>query len=334
MPMYNLIECSKNYRKTTDSFWNYYRDEPSNPPTDNYNADPITNSASFKYKNSITGKTPNNNSVNNNKKNVEIVVPLKYLSNFWRTVDMPLINCEVNLGLTWSENCALTDIITQAAVPAKGGNPTREAINATFKLADTKLYVQVVTLSTENDNKLLEKLTSGFKRTIKLDKYRYEMSNQTRNNNLNHLIDPTFTKVNRLFVSSFENEDDRNRTSFSSKKYYTSKIEIKDFNVLIGSKSLFDVPIKNKEETYEKITEMGRNNDYTTGNLLNYEYFSKHCKLIAVDLSKQNELKNPDLNQKINFIGRLAEDNATMFSIIEKSEEAIFEFSQSSVTVV
>ena len=109
------------------------------------------------------------------------------------------------------------------------------------------------------------------------------MTNQTKNNNLNYMTDPSFTEVNRLFVLSFENEN--NRTSFS--KYYAPKVQIKDFNVLINGKGFFDMPIKNGEETYEQIIEMGRNNDYTTGNLLDYEYFSKHYKLIAIDLSKQ-----------------------------------------------
>ena len=189
----------------------------------------------------------------------------------------------------------------------------------------------IVALSTENDNKLLEQLKTWFKRTIKWNKYRSEMSNQTKNNNLNYLIDPTFTKFNRLlFVLSFENKD--NRTSFS--KYYTPKIEIKDFNVLIDGKVFVDTPIKNKEEIYEANIEMSKNNDYITGNLLDYEYFSKYYKLIAIGLSKQIELENSDLKQQVNFIGRLDEDNATTFIIIEKSEEAAFEFSQNSVTVV
>ena len=93
------------------------------------------------------------------------------------------------------------------------------------------------------------------------------------------------------------------------------------------------MPIKNEEETYEQIIKMGRNNDYTTGNLLDYEYFSKHYKLIAIDLSKKIELENPDLKQQINFIEKLERDKgATMFSIIEKSEETTFEFSQNSAT--
>ena len=253
MSMYNLLEYSKNDRKTTGSFWNYYRDEPNNPPlndddppTINYNADPITNSESFKYKSSITGKTSNANQENGEnakqgntktKRNLEIVVPLKYLSNFWRSLDMPLINCEISLTLTWSENCVLTDIKTQTAAAAQGDNPARERIdaptNAIFKITDTKLYVPVVTLSTKDDNNFLEQLKSGFKRTIKWNKYRSKMTNQTKTNHLNYLIDPTFTKVNRLFVLSFENEEDR--ISFS--KYYVPKVEIKDFNVLTDGKS-------------------------------------------------------------------------------------------------
>ena len=114
------------------------------------------------------------------------------------------------------------------ADPAAIDNP-----NATFKITDTKLYVPVVTLSTEDDNNFLEQLKSGFKRTMKWNKYKSEMTNQTKTNNLNYLIDPTFNKVSRLFVLSFENEKDR--TSFL--KYYTPRVEIKDSNVLIDGKN-------------------------------------------------------------------------------------------------
>ena len=156
------------------------------------------------------------------------------------------------------------------------------------------------------------------------------MTNQTKSNYLNYLIDPTFTKVNRLFILSFENEEDR--TSFS--KYCVPKVEIKDFNVLVDGKSFFDVPVKNKEEAYEKIMSISKNNTYTAGNILDYEYFSKHYKLIEINLSNQVELENPDLTQQINFIGKLEDDKATMFFIIEKSEETTFEFSQNSVSVI
>ena len=133
-----------------------------------------------------------------------------------------------------------------------------------------------------------------------------------------------FTNLIRQFVLLFENETDS--TSFS--KYYVPKVEVKGFSVLIDGKPFFQIPVKNKEEEYEQIIEMSKSNDYTTGNLLDYENFKDHYKLTAIDLSKQIELENLDLKQQINFIGRLEED-ATMFFIIES-----FDFSQNSVTFV
>ena len=202
---------------------------------------------------------------------------------------MQLINYEVSFTLTWSENCILTSRAYRRAVAAQGGNPAVDGINnptgTNFKITDCKLYFPVVTLSAESNEKILEQLKAGFKRKIKWNKYRSEMSSQVANNNLNYLIDPRFTNLSRLFLSSFENEDDR--TSFS--RYYVPKVEIKDFNVLIDGKPFFEIPVKNKEEAYEAIIEMSKNNDYPTGNLLDYEYFSKHYKLIAIYLSKQNE---------------------------------------------
>ena len=193
------------------------------------------------------------------------------------------------------------------------------------------MYVPVVTLSKENDIKLLEKLKSGFKKTIKWNKYRSQMTIQPQNNNLNYLIDPTFTNVNRLFVLSFpRNNNTDSRYSFSN--YYVPKVKVNDFNVLIDGKSFFDLLVKNDEEAYDKIIDMSNNSDYTTGNFLDYAYFKKHYKLIAIDLSKQTKLKDP---QKINFIGKLLKiTGATMFFIIEKSEETIFNFSRNSVAII
>ena len=216
------------------------------------------------------------------KNDVKIVVPLKYLSNFWRNLNIPLINCEVELILTWFKNCVLIDKLTREAdydadpYVYEIDNPE----NPIFEITDTKLYVPVVALSKENDKKLLEQLKSGFKRTVKWNKYRSQMTIQPQNNNLNYLIDPTFTNVNRLFVLSFSrNNNTDNRDSFSD--YYVPNVEIKDFNVLIDGKSFFDLPVKNEEEAYEKIIEMSRNNDYTTDNLLDFVYFKKNYKLIA-----------------------------------------------------
>ena len=158
------------------------------------------------------------------------------------------------------------------------------------------------------------------------------MTVQPQNNDLNYLIDPTFTNVNRLFILLFtRNNAGDNRDSFSH--YYLPNIEMKDFNILIDGKSFFELPVNNEEEAYEKIIEMSNNNDYTTGNLLDFAYFKKHYKLIAIDLSKQTKLKDP---QQINFIGKLENQDhgAAMFFIIEKSEETTFNFSQNSVTII
>ena len=187
-------------------------------------------------------------------------------------------------------------------------------------------------MSQENDIKPLDQLKLGFKRTIKWNKYRSQTTVQSNNNNLNYLIHPTFTNVNRLFVLSFTgNNTGDNRDSFSH--YYVSNVEIKEFNVLIDGKSFFDLPVKTEEEVYEKIVDMSNNNDYTTGNLLDSAYFKQNYKLIAIDLSKQTKLKDP---QQINLIGKLENQNhgATMFFMIKKSEETTFKFSQNSVTII
>ena len=125
------------------------------------------------------------------------------------------------------------------------------------------------------------------------------MTIQNKSNNLNYLIDPTFTKVKRLFVLSCERIKEKNRDhrekdhrdSFS--QYYAPDVEIKDFNVLFDRKSFFDLPVKNEEEAYEKIIEISKNNDSTTGNLLDFAYFKENYRLIAIDLSKQTKLTDP-----------------------------------------
>ena len=158
-----------------------------------------------------------------------------------------------------------------------------------FQITDTKLYVPVVTLSKENDKKILEQLKSGFKRTKKWNKYRSRMTIQSQNNNLNYLIDPTFTKVNRLFILSLEwNAEGDHRDSFSH--YYIPNVKIKYFNVLIDGKCFFGLPVKAEEEAYGKVIEMSKNNEYTTGNLLSFAYFKKNYRLIAIYLSKQTKV--------------------------------------------
>ena len=171
MSMYKLIEYIDNYSKTSGRLWQYYKDDPN---------DNLANFESFKSKVKITGKTPNNE----NTKDVEIIVPLKYLSNFWRTLEVSLINCEVNLILTWSKDCVIT-------------NSTGEG---KFAITETKLYVPVVTLSTKDNEKLLQQLKSGFKKIISWNKYESSIKTFAQNRYLNYLINSSFQGANRLFV--------------------------------------------------------------------------------------------------------------------------------------
>ena len=155
------------------------------------------------------------------------------------SLDIPLINCEITLILSWCKECVLVGRAFRGP-PAAAANLINSPIDAKFEITDFKLYVPAVTLSAENNNKLLDQLKSGFRRSIKWNKHMSQMSNQNKNNNLNYLIDTTFSNVNRLFVLSFENEDDR--TSYY--KYYLPNIEIKDYNVLIDGNAFFELPKK------------------------------------------------------------------------------------------
>ena len=291
--MHNLIEHSDNYSETSGSLWQYYKDDPN---------DNITQSESFKSKIKITGKTP----AADNTKDVEIIVPLKYLSNFWRTLEMPLINCEVNLILTWSPTC----VISSATGETK------------FKITETKLYVPVVTLSTQDNAKLLQQLKSGFKRTISSNKYESSVKTFAQNRYLNYLINPSFQGVNRLFVLSFENENDR--TSHST--YYLPKVEIKDYNVMIDGRNFFDQPIDSMAKTYENIGKVAidHGDDYTTGCILDYAYFKENYKMIAIDLSRQQELDvEPRAIQQINFTANLDREGNRQYSLLLKKRKKL-----------
>ena len=233
----------------------------------------------------------------------------------------------MSLVLKWDKNCVITS--QQIGINLDGGN-TAAPTGATLAINDFKLYIPVVTLSKDDEIKLLANLKSGFTREIEWNKYRSQMSTEAINNNLNILIDPTFTNVNRLFVLAYQPADDRH--SFS--QFYLPRVMMKDYNVIIDKLAFFDLPIKTEEEAYEKIIDISRNNEYTTSNLLDYDYFKKYYKLISIDLSKQQELEeNEDLIQQINFIGRLTEA-ANVFIIIEKKEHTILEFSQNFANVL
>ena len=329
MSMYNLLEYSKNYRKTIGSLYNYYRDELSDDADDNnFDNIKVINLNTFKYKNKITGNTYNVNAgaqgydVNKNgtQEVLSIAIPLKCLGKFWRALNIPLVSCEVFLELKWDKNCVITSL-EQRGIGR--GNRDNAPTGATHTINDYKLYVPAATLSKDDEIKLLTNLKSGFKGEIIWNKYRSQVTTEAVNNNLNILIDPTFTNVNRLFVLAYQNADDRQTFS----QFYLPNVMVKDYNVIIDKLAFFDLPIKTEAEAYEKIIDISRNNEYTTGNLLDYDYFKKHYKLIAIDLSKQQVLQeNKDLIQQINFIGKLQEA-ANIFIKIKKKENTILEFS-------
>ena len=232
MPLYSLLEYSLAYEKTSDSLLQYCKDIPAvdnNNAIVNFTENNLTDSFNFKVK--MKGQT-----VHDGTKNVEIIVLLKYLSNYWCFLELPLINFEVTLILTWSAN-----FVTVASNDANQ--------NATFAITDTKLYVPMVILSTQDNAKLLQQLKSGFKRVINWNKYLSKPESLAQNPNLNHLVEPSYQGVNRLFILAFKNDTQRT----SVKGYYLPNLEIKDYNVMINGENFFNQPIKDNKVTYENI---------------------------------------------------------------------------------
>ena len=225
---------------------------------------------------------------------------------------MPLINCEVNLILTWSSTCVIVSAINANQA-------------ATFAITDTKLYVPVVTLSTQENTKFFQQLKSGFKRVINWNKYLSKPELLAQNPNLNHLVEPSFQGVNRLFVLAFENDNHRNSTIY----YNLPTVEIKDYNIMINGENFFDQPIKNNKITYDNIRKIaiGQGDDYITGCLLDYPYFANTYKMIAVDLSKQQALDaDPRAIQQINFTANLDRELETQeFTLFLKKQKKLFQ---------
>ena len=231
MPMYYLLEY---YSIVSESLWNFYRDAINDDENENNNANnrinnnKTTTSKSFECKTKIIRSAKNNNNI------LDADVPLKYFSSSWISIDLPLINCEIELDLRWTRNCVLFEISRIFSDP-----PEQEVATAitgkTFQINNVKLYVLVVTLSINNNIRLLENIKLGFKRAISWNKYRSEITTQPKNNTLDYLIDPTFRNINRLLVLSFKNGDN-DPTRYFLDKYYMPLVEIIDFNALINNK--------------------------------------------------------------------------------------------------
>ena len=249
--------------KTPGNLWQYCKEIPAiddDAGITDFNRANATDS--FNFKTEIIGQTNNNGIIN-----VKVMVPLKYLSNFWRTLEMSLINCEIELILTWTRDYVIIYTNVDNQIP-------------TFTITETNLYVPIVTLLTQDNAKLLPQLKSGFKKAISWNKYLTKPELLAQNPNFNYLIEPSFQGVNRLFVLAFENDDQKT----SNKRYYIPNVEIKDYNVMIDGKYFFDQPINNMIKTYENIRKIttGQGDYYTAGCLLDYTYFKKYYKMIAV----------------------------------------------------
>ena len=205
MPMYNLLYYSKNFRKTTGSFWNYYADMPKSGHDNNLRQRiiyPIKDSESFNYKTKLVGNVDAvadaaDNDVKTDLEDIKIVVPLKNLSNFMFSLDFLLINSEIELILKWTEDCVLTEKATRAQLPPDANFDAVPAINRPkylkFSITYCRLYVPVVTLQTQHQNQLYKDLKTGISIDFTWSKYRSQMTNQTATNNLNFLTDPTMS---------------------------------------------------------------------------------------------------------------------------------------------
>ena len=234
MPMYNLIEYSDNYQDSSATLYQYKRDEP---PVDDAVADlTADNSSSLKYKISLLGNPVVANNIA--RINVKVVVPLKYLSNFFRSLEMTLINCKIKLNLTWKKECVLST----------------DDGNAVFIINDTKMYVPDVTLSREDNKDFIEQRDKGFQRSIYWNEYKTKEINEDAAANVFKYInlDPSFEGVNRLFVMAY-NRANGLPTRNGRRKYYLPRIDLEKSNVIIDGRNFYDNPIESDIEKYREL---------------------------------------------------------------------------------
>ena len=330
-PMYNLLEYSDNYQDSTGSLYQFKRDEPP----DN-NANVANDTTSLVYKSKLIKGTDDNN-VNN----VKLVVPLKYVDNFFRLLELALVNCKIYLELTWQKDCMISSVNAVAGQVVS------------FMITNTILYVPAVTLSTKDNTNVTKQLNEGFKRTIYWNQYVSKPFPETPHKKTGITrfgLNAAFQVVNRLFVLAFEDTraDEAadapaprnlvaNRVIRDSyRKYFVPRVDITSYNVLIDGRIFHDQPINDSIRKYDEIRKIatGKGDNYATGCLLDYNYFKKNYQLIAVDLSKQRELDaDPQVMQQIEFIGIL-KTRSNVFTILEKSKETILEFYKGTAKVM
>ena len=321
MLMQNLIGYSDNYSHTSGSLWQFRRDEVPG----NNNDLTVDNSRSFKYKTVLVRKTGNVASGNSSVKNTKIVVPLKYLSNFWRSLEMSLINCKVHLELNWIENCIFSS----------------DGDSAKFKITYTTLNVPRATLSIKDNVNLTKQLRDGFKRSDYWNSYESKPGKvKEKGENICELLSASFQGVRRLFVFAYFIPVGNEAGFKDNKKYFLSRGEINNYNVLIDGRKFYDQPINDLIKQYDEVRKVstGHGDDYTTGYLLDYAYFKNYYRLIGVDLSKQKPLDvDPRTIQQIVFQGVVRGADGTkirLFSILEKSKETVLEFYKGTAKVL
>ena len=230
--MYNLLEYSDNYELSSGSLYQFKREEIlSNNPDIRED-----NSTSFKYKSELLG-----NQVNN----VKIAVPLKYISNFFRSSEMPLINCKIILELTWTKDCVLS-------------NNAVDGGDVSFKIKNTVLYVPIVTLSAKDNVNLIKQLNEGFKRSVYWNEYKSEIDAYSSKDTFTKLfLDPSFQGVNKLFGLAFNNTaiDDNTDTAnrVNKKKCFLSRLHTTIYNVSIDGRNFYDQPINDQIRKYDEI---------------------------------------------------------------------------------
>ena len=330
--MYNLIEYSDNYSEKSGSIWQYKRDEQN---MNNNNIANVTtaDSSSFKYKSGLlkgltstainVGDNPNVPQAHRLFTNAQILLPLSYVSSFLRSLEMPLINCKIHLELTCNKNCIMSSVVGPAS----------------FQIKNTKLYVLVVTLKTKDHVNLMKPLEKGFKRSVYWNEYKSKIVTQEAdNNNLKrYLLDSSFQGVNRLFVLAFDDTNQPNKVERNdSKKYFMPRVDIKKYNDLIDGRNFYDQPVSDQTRKHNDVRKIttGKGDDFTTGCLLDYDYFLKHYQLVAINLSKQKELHaDPRSNQQIEF-SCILDTNSQVCTVLEKSKETILEFYKGTAKVL
>ena len=299
IPMYNLLEYSLNCSETTGNLWFYSKDEGTN-----FNTDIANTNKSLKFNANLLGKTVARNTPNQANwilKNASTAVALKYLSNFWRSLVMPLINCKIELKFKWTKYCVFS---------ANGNdnvNDNDNTSNIIFTIRDTKVYVPVVNLSAKDNQKILKLLSKGFESSVYLNEYKTKSENKNTTNDYICFLESTFVGVNGLFVLVYSNEDE-NAKRFRTWRCYLTKGVIKIITLTLMEKTfminqviLIQIYMKKL-----KILTARQGDDYTIECLLHYDYTKNYCRLIAVDLIRQKEWNaDPKAILQIEFVWQL-----------------------------